>query len=168
MSRSALLLGAGRQLAPFLARRLADAGYTGRCVSRHAPPESPPIAPAFPWQRADLAEPPTWAPMPGAVVFSILPLWLLPPHVPALTEAGMTQLVAFSSTSVFAKADSANPAERDLARRLADAERAVAAACEANGVPWTILRPTLIYGSGRDQNVSAIAAFARRTGFFPV
>jgi nucleoside-diphosphate-sugar epimerase len=106
--------------------------------------------------------------MPGAIAFSILPLWLLPAHLPALAEAGVSQLVAFSSTSVFAKADSPDPAERRLATALSDAEAAVAAACEAAGLPWTILRPTLIYGSGRDKNVSAIAAFARRAGGFPV
>jgi nucleoside-diphosphate-sugar epimerase len=106
--------------------------------------------------------------MPATAVFSVLPLWLLPAHVPALVAAGATQLIAFSSTSVFAKADSPDPAEQALAQRLASAESALAKACEAVGVPWTILRPTLIYGSGRDQNVSAVARFIRRFGFFPV
>ncbi|MFZ4539744.1 NAD-dependent epimerase/dehydratase family protein [Propionivibrio sp.] len=31
-----------------------------------------------------------------------------------------------------------------------------------------ILRPTLIYGLGRDKNISEIARFIRRFGFFPV
>jgi nucleoside-diphosphate-sugar epimerase len=102
------------------------------------------------------------------VVISVLPLWLLSAHVPALAAAGASQVIAFSSTSVFAKADSHDPAERALAQRLADAESAVAEACEVAGIPWTILRPTLIYGSGRDQNVSAVARFVRKFGFFPV
>ena len=33
---------------------------------------------------------------------------------------------------------------------------------------WTILRPTLIYGFGRDQNVSRIAGLFKRVGFFPL
>jgi nucleoside-diphosphate-sugar epimerase len=163
---TALILGAGSQVAPFLAQRLAEHGLAGAAVSRHAPTAS--LHAAFPWHRVDLAEAPDWPAMPGTVVFSVLPLWLLPAHVPALVAAGATQLIAFSSTSVFAKADSPDPAEQALAQRLASAESAVAEACEAAGVPWTILRPTLIYGSGRDQNVSAVARFIRRFGFFPV
>jgi nucleoside-diphosphate-sugar epimerase len=162
----ALILGAGSQVAPFLSRRLAERGHAGDSVSRHAP--DVPLDPAFPWRRADLSEPPDWPAMPGAVVVSVLPLWLVPPHVPALAAAGAAQLIAFSSTSVFAKAESRDPAERALAERLGSAEAAVAAACEAAGLPWTVLRPTLIYGSGRDQNVSAVASFVRRFGFFPV
>jgi nucleoside-diphosphate-sugar epimerase len=165
MSR-ALILGAGSQVAPFLSRRLAEAGYSGAAVSRQVP--GAPLHPDFPWRRVDLAEPPDWPAMPGTVVFSVLPLWLLADHVPALAAAGAAQLIAFSSTSVFAKAESDDPAERALAERLAAAEAAVAEACEAAGIPWTVLRPTLIHGSGRDQNVSAVARFVRRFGFFPV
>jgi nucleoside-diphosphate-sugar epimerase len=163
-----LILGAGSQLTPFLSQRLAATGYQGTCVSRTPPPETPAIHPAFPWRRVDLAEAPDWPATGGTIAFSVLPLWLLPTHVPALAASGVQQLIAFSSTSVFAKADSPDPAEQALAERLAEAESATAAACEAAGIPWTILRPTLIYGSGRDQNVSAVARFARRYGFFPV
>ena len=35
------------------------------------------------------------------------------------------------------------------------------------GIAWTILRPTLIYDPGRDRNISAIAAIARRFRFVP-
>jgi nucleoside-diphosphate-sugar epimerase len=35
-------------------------------------------------------------------------------------------------------------------------------------VEWVILRPTLIYGRGRDKNVCEIARFIRRFGFFPL
>lgn len=163
-----LILGAGSQLTPFLSQRLAALGYQGTCVSRTPPSATPAIHPAFPWRRVDLAEAPDWPVTEHAIAFSVLPLWLLPAHVPALAASGVQQLIAFSSTSVFAKADSPDPAEQALAERLAEAEAAMAAACEAAGIPWTILRPTLIYGSGRDQNVSAVARFIRRYGFFPV
>src|SRR5207248_1766019 len=35
-------------------------------------------------------------------------------------------------------------------------------------IQWTIFRPTLIYGGGLDGNVTAIADFIHRFGFFPV
>ncbi|MCA1786905.1 MAG: NAD-dependent epimerase/dehydratase family protein, partial [Desulfobacteraceae bacterium] len=38
----------------------------------------------------------------------------------------------------------------------------------SHGVDWIILRPTLIYGMGADQNISEIAAIIERFGFFPL
>ena len=40
--------------------------------------------------------------------------------------------------------------------------------CGDRSTHWTILRPTLIYDPGRDRNVTAIAAFIRRFGVFPI
>ena len=97
------------------------------------------------------------------------PIWLLTaPVLAALKAAGMTRLVAFSSTSRFTKPASPVAAEREVARRLAEAEDAVAAFCAGNGVGWTILRPTLIYAEGQDRNVSRLAALIRRLGFLPL
>jgi nucleoside-diphosphate-sugar epimerase len=39
---------------------------------------------------------------------------------------------------------------------------------QSHEVTWTVLRPTLIYGLGRDKNVSQIAHLIRRFGFFPL
>ncbi len=36
------------------------------------------------------------------------------------------------------------------------------------GHAWVILRPTLIYGFGRDKNIAEMARFIRRFGFCPV
>ena len=55
-----------------------------------------------------------------------------------------------------------------MAAKLTEAAAAVIAFCEANGVAWTILRPTLIYDEGRDGNVSRLAALIRRFGVLPV
>jgi len=95
---------------------------------------------------------------------SLLPIWVLPPLLPALTAA--RHIVVVSTTSVLAKARSTDPAERELAQRIAAAEREICYFCERREIGWTILRPTLIYDPGRDQNVSAIARFIQRFGFF--
>lgn len=161
----ALILGAGSQIAGSLSQRLSVSGWHGQALSRNAPPTHAHLAPAFSWGRFDASE---CRKLPGAwdVVFSVVPLWLLPPLVPSVR--GAKQIIAFSSTSVFAKAVSPDPAERELAERLAEAERAVANACRSARMNYTLLRPTLVYGSGRDRNVSRIADFIRRWGFFPV
>jgi len=73
-----------------------------------------------------------------------------------------------SSTSRFTKQGSGSPRERETARRLAEAEDAVRETCHRRGIRWTILRPTLVYGGGRDRNVSDVARFVARFGFFPI
>lgn len=160
------ILGGGSQIAPFLSQRLGAIGAKGQVISRHAPPALPPHHPAFPWHALDLGNPGDWQPQPGAVILSTLPLWLLPPLLPRFSAA--RQIIAFSSTSRFAKADSIDPAERSLAAQLAEGEDRLIAACAAHGIPWTVLRPTLIYGSGRDHNISAVAQVIRQHGFFPI
>ena len=39
---------------------------------------------------------------------------------------------------------------------------------EQSGIEWVVLRPTLIYGLGRDKNISEIARVICRFGFFPL
>ncbi len=74
----------------------------------------------FLWRRLDVTDPAGWTVEPGTAVLSLLPLWLLPSLLPHLSRAG--QIVALGSTSVLAKSGSADPVERDLARRLEAAE----------------------------------------------
>lgn len=116
-----------------------------------------------------------WRPLPGIgrtddlpLWICIAPIWVLPEHFALLEASGVRRVVALSSTSVFSKADSADPAEQALARRLAEAEASVANWAEDRGVEWVVLRPTLIYGFGRDKNIAEIAGFIRRFGFFPL
>lgn len=85
-----------------------------------------------------------------------------------LEALGARRIVALSSTSCLTKQDSSDPAEQVVARRLTEAEGMLRAWAEARGIEWVILRPTLIYGLGRDKNVAEIARFIRRFRFFPL
>jgi nucleoside-diphosphate-sugar epimerase len=76
------------------------------------------------------------------------------------------RVVAFGSTSVAVKGGSVDAGERELARRLHEGETGVLAAAAARGAAATLLRPTLVYGAGRDQTLCRIAALARRSGMF--
>jgi nucleoside-diphosphate-sugar epimerase len=121
------------------------------------------------WLQGDLADPGLPERLPRApTVFSLMPIWLIPPVLPTLRERGVRRLVAFSSTSRFTKAASPEASERAVARRLADGEAATIAACEAAGAAWTILRPTLIYAEGRDGNVTRLARLIARLGVLPL
>ena len=72
-----------------------------------------------------------------------------------------------SSTSVIAKVNARDNEDRALAQRLLKAEDQLKAVVE-DKVSLTILRPTLIYGYGKDKNISVIAKFIKKFGFFPV
>jgi nucleoside-diphosphate-sugar epimerase len=98
----------------------------------------------------------------------VAPIWVLPEHFQLLEANGARRIVVLSSTSRFTKQDSSVPEEQVLARRLADAEDRVQAWAGRLGVACVIVRPTLIYGHGQDKNITEIARFIKRFGFFPL
>ena len=69
--------------------------------------------------------------------------------------------------SAESKKESNDPAERELAQTLRRAEKQLADAAETQAIPWTLLRPTMIYGGGRDRNLTPLARFGMRTRLFP-
>ena len=96
------------------------------------------------------------------------PIWVLPDYFDQLNLKGARRVVVVSSTSRFTKQGSTDQEEQAIAFRLADAEARVQKWAISHGVEWVILRPTLIYGLGRDKNITEIARFIRRFGFFPL
>jgi hypothetical protein len=131
-------------------------------VSRRSPPPADGVA----WQAGDLQH---WhAPRDRYdAVLSVGPL----DHFSRWYErAGpvAARVVALGSTSVHSKAASPDPAERELAARLAAAEARLEDACRRRGAALTLLRPTLIYGVGRDRNLSRIVGLARRWRVVPL
>ncbi|MDR7135276.1 nucleoside-diphosphate-sugar epimerase [Lysobacter niastensis] len=78
------------------------------------------------------------------------------------------RVVAFGSTSVDTKRGSADAAERDVARRLREGEAGLFEKAALRGAAATVLRPTLVYGAGRDTTLTRIAQLASRWGRFPL
>ena len=93
------------------------------------------------------------------------PIWLLPKHLSPLVDSGVTQLIVFSSSSVISKQASDDPQEQRLVSLLQTAEDQILAFCRQHKLELSILRPSMIYGYGMDQNVSHVARFIRRFGF---
>jgi nucleoside-diphosphate-sugar epimerase len=161
--RHAVILGATSQIAPYLVTTLANHGWSGILVSRGDPDFT---VPGFSVVRADVTAVERIAALNHAVVISLLPLWICA-HVLARCDQPR-QVIAFSSTSVVTKRTSTDSDERQLAARLQAAEDDLKRHCAQTKIPWTLLRPTMIYGAQRDQNVTAMARFIRRFGFFPI
>lgn len=168
--RFAVLTGARGLVGWRLLSLLLERGFAVRAVSR-APASNGPSR-GVRWIALDLSRPPEASDAaalgPARLAFHAAPIWLLPSWISVFADAGVRRLVAFSSTSRFTKERSGSRAERETARRIAEAEDRLASACAQFGVRWTILRPTLVWDGERDRNVSDIARFVRRFGFFPI
>lgn len=156
-----LVIGASGQIGQFLLPRLTEAGFDVLALTRQATDGDPH------WIRGGLPDAMPELPPLRAVV-SLGPLDHLAPWLSATRLAGAPHLVATSSMSAETKRDSAVPAERELSRRLRDAETTLIATCASRGMPWTLLRPTLIYGAGVDKSLTPIVQAALRRRVFPV
>lgn len=160
--RNALVFGASGQIGVPLLDLLGDGGWRVVALSRSERSDLPGLQ----WLQGDFGHVP---PLPREVdaVFSCGPLDLFASwYAKAGIDAG--RVVAFGSTSVDVKRGSSDAGERDVAARLRAGEHALFEASAARGANATVLRPTLVYGAGRDGTLSRIAALARRFGRFPL
>ena len=98
----------------------------------------------------------------------LAPIWVLPHYFSLIESSGVRRLVVLSSTSRFTKTDSGDSAEQAVASKLTQGEALLKRWAESRGIEWVVLRPTLIYGLGRDKNISEIARVIRRVGLFPL
>ena len=172
VSRPVAVLGASSLVGAYLLPLLTEAGWQVTAFSRRAVGQV--HCDGVAWRQLPLTESITAAESSDRRSNTTLcwicatPIWMLPDYFPLLEAQGARRVVVLSSTSRFTKVDSTDPQELGVAQRLADAEVRIQAWAQSRGVEWVILRPTLIYGLGRDKNVSEIARFIRRFGFFPL
>ena len=154
------MFGASGQIGLPLLDRLGDAGWRVHAVSRQARSDTP----GRHWLQGDFAHVPV-LPRDVDAIFSCGPLDLFARWY-ATANVVSPRVVAFGSTSATSKHASDDEHERDVARRLLGAEAAVFEASEQRGAGATMLRPTLVYGAGRDATLTRIAGMARRWGRF--
>jgi len=83
-------------------------------------------------------------------------------HVPGIVrtanEAGVARCVFFSTTALFTRLNAKSKSVR------IEAEREI----RESGLDWTILRPTMIYGSARDRNICRLVRYLARFPVIPV
>jgi nucleoside-diphosphate-sugar epimerase len=83
-------------------------------------------------------------------------------HVPRLVRQleaqGVRRAVFISTTAIFTSL----PAQSRAPRLAAEA------AVQTSALDWTLLRPTMIYGTSRDRNISRLLRFLKRWPVFPL
>ena len=158
--RSALVFGGSGQIGMAVIERLLASDWRVTAISRVAQSDRGEVN----WLRGDLQHSPG-LPEQVDAIFSLGPLdhfsfWY------AQTSLIAPRVIAFGSTSLETKQASEDPPERDVAARLREAEARIFETARQRQAGATVLRPTLVYGAGRDKTLTRIASLARRTGFF--
>lgn len=160
-----LVIGASSQIGYYTLRRLCGEGYRVLALSRQ-PFES--SGPLLEWRRGGIEELECQSGLEGIVSFG--PLIGVAAWLSRHIDAPAGHLVATSSMSALTKQTSASPEERRVVADLIDGEAHVHAQCKRLGMRCTILRPTMVYGAGRDKNLTPIAqrAVRHRVAVLPV
>lgn len=163
MPGTVCVTGATSQIGVFLLTRLRAAGFDTVAVSRRA--QDPPADPhhGVRWLRPAA---PALVESPVDALVSCGPLVLAAQL--AREMPGIRRVVAFSSSSVIAKAYSGNARERRAMAAMRADEARLLEACRRRDLPLLLLRPTLIYGCGRDRNVSTLKRLGERFGVIPL
>ena len=76
----------------------------------------------------------------------------------AVQRSGVPRCVFFSTTAIFTRLPVRSRPVRERAEEL----------IRNSATSWTILRPTMIYGTERDRNISRLIRFIRRTPAVPL
>ena len=166
---SVIVSGATSQVGVFLLPRLIDSRYHIHALSRNNPDTQCIVNPLITWHQIDLSR--GWKKLnitEASHFIHLAPVWLLPDIIENLSSLRIHHITALSSTSRFSKLNSNNFYEYEIAKKLAEAEEKCITECNIRRISWTLLRPTMIYGCGMDRNVTMVARFIRRFGFFPL
>ena len=154
------ILGGSSFLGEHLLRALTREGHQVFAFSRQG---GRPCLEHVTWLPAE-----TWPELRLDAFVSLAPAWVLPDYLERLASTHVKCVVVLSSTSRFTKQASPDPRERALAQRLVNAEQRLQQWAVEHNKQWAILRPTLIYGHGKDKSICEIARFIQRYGFFPL
>jgi nucleoside-diphosphate-sugar epimerase len=124
--------------------------------------------PRLEWMRTDLTASDSFAAPSADILIHTAPIWLLPARLPSFVAGGIGRVIAFSSTSIFGKRESANAAELAVVQSLEAAEDQLWHSAAEMKLQLTLLRPSMIYGMGMDGNITRMARTMRRFRFMPI
>lgn len=155
-----LIAGATGYTGRFVVEALRTAGHDMRCLVRPGSDVAHLKDMGIDLITGDLAQP---TGLSGALkgidaLISVAHIRFSQTLVSACAKAGVSRVVFFSSTWRFSKV------KTQEVTAVADGERAV----RTSDLPYTLLRPTMIYGPGDDRNISRLRAILRRWPIMPI
>lgn len=160
MVKHCLVTGASSQLGKPVLTQLVRDGFAVTAWSRDVSGQA--VIPGVSWQQADLREPPTVASS-VSLLIHLAPIDLLPEFL--ATRLPALRIIAISTCSIRFKAESACAQEREFAAQLLAAEQRTQLLAKEQGHQLTVLRPSMLYGAGRDGTVAVLQSFIQRFGF---
>ena len=164
-NKKVLVFGARSDLGFFLLPHLTAAGWSVFAFTRH--PDNSGTYPGITWVSSDyFQESATVDVFEIPFVISLMPIWALPDHRQILEDIHAHSLIAFSSTSVIAKENSTDSAERKIARLLRQGENWIVEEFGVEERCALIFRPTMIYGGPYNRSVNRIRDLIKTFRFF--
>ena len=127
--RRSLVIGGTGLVGGYIVEHLLRRGQRPIAMSR-----SPHSKAEIDWTFGDLRKPDELELPPFATLYCTADATLLASALPHLLARSPARVVAFSSTSVITKQDTEIVAEREMIRRLTEAEQKIAATCEQHKV----------------------------------
>jgi nucleoside-diphosphate-sugar epimerase len=162
--RTSLVIGASGIVGSHIVRHLILRGERPPLALSRSPREGDNIQ----WIEGDLADL-THIDLPQfETLYCTASARLMANALPILFRSSLKRVVLFTTTSISTKTGSKDAEERAGIVEYANAEKKFVEICNSLCVSWTILRPTIIYDEGRDANITRLALFIRRFGFFPL
>lgn len=148
----------GSRLVPLLLQN----GFQIRCLVRPSSDRSPLASPEIEWVTVDISDTDALsASMQGTdLLVNLVSLGFghADSILRAAQNAGVKRSIFVSTTAIFTHLDANSKSVR------IDAERAI----ESSGLAYTILRPTMIYGSARDRNMWRLIQYMRYSPMIPI
>ena len=151
-----LVIGLSGQVGQALLPLLRERGGEWLALSRWPQPELAGVQ----WLQGSLEAMPALA-LQAPTILSLGPLDAFAAWFES-ADSQARRVIALGSTGRRDKQRSGDRAERELADRLVASESRLFAASAARGVALTLLRPSLVYGGGRDRSLSPMVERARR------
>jgi uncharacterized protein YbjT (DUF2867 family) len=116
------------------------------------------LPPEIEIRQGDLAQPLPLDGVDSLVYCASMGFGHVPPLIAQLERSTVKRAVFLSTTAIFTSLPSASLQLR----------RAAEDAVSSSTLAWTILRPTMIYGTERDRNISRLLRFLKRSPVFPL
>ncbi len=161
-----VVIGASSQIGFFLIPELIASGYTVIGVSRKPLPEyfiELEKHPKLQWS--------TFNDLENTLVnssFTLVSVGPLSLTEKLLNKFNPKQVLAISTASIYFKQDSSESEEKALIAGIQESEKSISSWGQKLQTEVIILRPTLVYGCGLDQNLTRVANLIRRWGFLPI